>query len=360
LNEVLRLDPSILPARVDLAKSLLADNEAKAALDTLDGAPPQQRNALPILEQRNWALLATGDSAQARKGIDQGLAAERTPDLLLQDGILKSTAGRYAEARQSLREALAKSPADMRVLRALVGTHVAQKQLPNALQEVREHASKYPKSVEIQFFFGRLLLETGSQEEAKRAFLAAKALQPGYTPADFELARLNLRQSNWTDARQQLTSILTTQESPVARLWLGMVEESAGNHAAAIAAFRKVVDEQPKNATALNNLAYLLAEHGANADEALKFAQRAQAVEPDTARVADTLGWVLYHKGLYDMAIKQLEKASAKEAKPIHKFHLAMAYMKAGDKARGRSAFEAALRLDPKLPEATAAKELFQ
>src|SRR5262249_49586679 len=184
----------------------------------------------------------------------------------------------------------------------------------------------------------------------KQAFLSVKALNPRYTPADYELARLNLRQSNWTDARQQLTGILTTQESPVARLWLGMLEASAGNHTAAIAAFRKVIEEQPNNATALNNLAYLLAEHGMNADEALKFAQRAQAVEPDTARVADTMGWVLYHKGLYDMAIKHLEKASTKEATPIHKFHLAMAYMKAGDKARGRSAYEAALRLDPKLP----------
>jgi tetratricopeptide (TPR) repeat protein len=359
LIEVLRLDPSAVVVRAELAKALLAENEGKGALGVLDQTPEAQRNLPPIIEQRNWALLATGDPAAARKGVDQGLAIERTGDLLLQDAVLKMAVKRFAEARQPLEEALSKAPADLRLLRAVVGSYAAQNQTAAAVNIVRAHAEKHPESADVQFFLGNLLLESGKQAEAKRVFTSVKALNPHYVPADLELARINLRQSNWSDARQQLGAILHSQENTTARLWLGMLEESVGNHAAAITAFRKVVDTEPKHVTALNNLAYLLAEQG-NTDEALNFAQKAKELEPDTARVEDTLGWVLYHKGVYSVAVKYLEMANAREGTAVRKYHLAMAYLKAGERERGRAALKAALRLDPNLSEAQAARELFR
>jgi Tfp pilus assembly protein PilF len=42
----------------------------------------------------------------------------------------------------------------------------------------------------------------------------------------------------------------------------------------------------------------------------------------------------------------------------VWKYHLAMAYSKAGDTARGRATLEAALKLNPNLPEAKIAQQM--
>jgi len=360
LNEVLRLNPTLLLVRLELAQSLVAGNAAKAALELLNDAPESQQNLLPMIERRNWALLGTGDLVRARQGVEQGMAISRTPDLVLQDAILKMASQRYAEARQMAKEALAMSPGDTRILRILMGSYAAQNQIPAGIAEVKTHVAKYSKSPELQYFLGNLLMETGDQVQARKAFTTAVALNPKFAPADLELARINLKQANWTDARQQLAGILSSNgENPQARLWLGMLEESVGNHDAALVAFRKAAEAQPDNAIALNNLAYLLATHAGNTDEALKYAQKAQELAPDNPDMQDTLGWVLYQRGLYENAVTQLQAAANRGGSARQYYHLAMACLKAGQHQRGHTILQTALKKDPTLPEAREAKVMF-
>ena len=47
---------------------------------------------------------------------------------------------------------------------------------------------------------------------------------------------------------------------------------------------------------ALNGLAYLLAETR-QPDEAIKYAQKAKELAPDSPAVDDTLGWTYFQKG---------------------------------------------------------------
>jgi tetratricopeptide (TPR) repeat protein len=360
LAEVLRLNSYLLAVRLELAGVLIADNNAKAAMPVLDATPESQRGLVPVLEQRNWALLGSGSVDEARKGIERGLAIVRSPEFLMQDAALKISQQRYAEARQSLKEAMKQAPQDIRLLRFLVTSYTAQKQIGEAIKEVQAHASNNPKSAEVQYFLGNLLLEAGDQAHAKQAFTTATALGGGRVPAELALAQINLKQANWTDARQQLDTILSSQsENLQARLWLGMLEESVGNHSAALTHFRKVAENQPDNAIALNNVAYLLAETGGQVDEALKYAQKAQELAPDNPDVQDTLGWVLYRKGLFENSVTQLQSAVAKGGGVRQQYHLAMACYKAGQESRGRTILETALRKDPTPPEARLAQEIF-
>ena len=224
-TEALRLNPFLLPVRIELAKSLIAANAGLAAKDLLDAAPESQRNQIGVIEQRNWAYISLNNTVEARKGIDQGLASVRTPDLLLQDSVLKIVTQRSVEARQSLHELLEKSPEDIRALRALVRSHVVQNQLRAGIAEVREYAAKHPNSAIIQYFWGSLLMETGEIAQAKKVLAASKALDPGYAPTDLSLAQIDLRGANWKDARNQLNTILATKgENPLAHQWLGMLE----------------------------------------------------------------------------------------------------------------------------------------
>ncbi len=162
----------------------------------------------------------------------------------------------------------------------------------------------------------------------------------------------------YDDAKQRLEKILTSPDSKeLAHLWLGNIEVIKGNRKAAIDHYHEVVIADPNNPQALNNYAYLLAEFANNPTDALKYAQKAKELVPTDSNYSDTLGWILYRKGLYPMAVSELERAAVNTKDPISKYHLAMAYAKVGDVERGRKALKVALQLNPYLPEAKMARE---
>ncbi|HEV2473537.1 MAG TPA: tetratricopeptide repeat protein, partial [Chthonomonadales bacterium] len=130
LAEALRLDPSYLPARVDLARALISTGGAQSALEVVNQAPEEQRNAIALLVQRNWALLALGQIAEARKAVDELLAGGKIPDALLQDGILKLNQKDYASSRALAEEVLKQNPGDTRALTVLMQSYSVANQMP--------------------------------------------------------------------------------------------------------------------------------------------------------------------------------------------------------------------------------------
>ncbi len=359
LMKALQLNESLTAVRIEAAQNLVAAGDAKAALTLLDQAPAVQKTMTSLSVQRNWTLWAMGDIAEMRKGIDQGLSRERNTELLLQDGIWKLRAGQYIPARASLEEALKINPGDVRALKALNTSYVAQKQNSAALQKVKEYAARQPKAAPVQEFLAMLLIANGQLQEARGAFEAAKTADPGYARADLSLTQLDVVEGRWNDARRRLDTILATDHSnTTARLWLGNMDASQGNLSAATEEFRQVVGADPGNAQALNNFAYLLSQSDNQLTEALKYAQKAKELSPDKAEYADTLGWIFYRQGLYPSAIRELISAVGNGESPISKYHLAMAYAKAGDRSRAQTYLQAALRQNPRLPEANQAQQV--
>jgi uncharacterized protein HemY len=108
----------------------------------------------------------------------------------------------------------------------------------------------------------------------------------------------------------------------------------------------------------MNNLAFRLTEEGKELDEALKLAQQVKEQVPDDPAVEDTIGWIFYKKGLYSIAVGHLENAVAKQRTARRSYHLAMAYSQSGRRREAEKTLEAALKMDPDLPEAQAARQL--
>lgn len=67
----------------------------------------------------------------------------------------------------------------------------------------------------------------------------------------------------------------------------------SGQVAKAIEVMEQLIVEQPKNATALNNLAYLIGSQGAELSKAVGYAERALEIQPRDPNIMDTLGYVL-------------------------------------------------------------------
>jgi tetratricopeptide (TPR) repeat protein len=359
LSEVLRLNPDLLPVRLELGNSLMQDGQAQAALETLNAAPVPQRELPAVIVERNWAFWSMGDLASMRKGIDQGLSQVRSTDLLLQDGLWKLRNGDYSAARASLEEALKINPADVRALRGLDVSYVIQKQAAAGIEKVKEYASRQPQSAPVQEFLGTALLSQGNRDQAEAAFTAAKKADPHFEDADLSLTQIDLLNGKVDSAQKKLEAILASDpDNKVAHMWLANIETMKGNYSTAAERYRQVMAESPNNAQALNNLAYILAEYSHQPDQALAYAQRAVELAPDRPEYRDTLGWVLYRKALYTSAITELESAASKGDNARWHYHLAMAYIKAGDLKRGRATFQDALKRNPNLPEAKAAEEM--
>jgi Tfp pilus assembly protein PilF len=347
-DTALRLKPSLLLARLALARNYLLANQSKSALELLDHAPHSQKGMLGVVVERNWALMQSGDSQEARKVLDRALQVKRVPELVIQDAILRMGERDYQGARLDTEEVLRSDPEDVRAVRIEVDSYLAQKQAPKARQRLTEIVALRPKSASLQRMLGQWYMGTGELAAARKAFETAKTTDPTFLSA-LALAELDRRENRMDEARQCLIGLVTVDPKNVpALLSLASLEDDTGNRDAAIARYRAVLDIDGSNIFALNNLAYALALD--DTDQALRLAQKALEIAPDNATVQDTMGWLYYRKGNYSTAVNYLKTAVGKEPTPRREFHLAMSYLKSGAQDVGQKMLQEALQQDPNLP----------
>ncbi|MBR1720910.1 MAG: tetratricopeptide repeat protein [Treponema sp.] len=76
--------------------------------------------------------------------------------------------------------------------------------------------------------------------------------------------------------------------------------------------YKKAIELEPDNATALNGMGYVLACENRDLTKALSFCKRALSKRPDSAAYLDSVGWVYLKLGLMNDAFKYLNQAQAK------------------------------------------------
>jgi tetratricopeptide (TPR) repeat protein len=348
LQQALRINSSLLRARLALGRKFLSGQQAKAALEVLDAAPDTQKMQLPWILGRNWTLLSLGNLAEARIGIEQALQAGRPLVAVYQNGVLQFMQKDYIGARAHLEEVLKSGVTEVQVVQLLMEVFAAQQQLAKGMDRLQQLAAEHPGSAPLQHLLGQWLNRVGNSAGARAAFEKAKAADPKFAAADLSLAEMEISEGRNAAALERLAPVVAADPKNVSALLVSArAQEAAGAHPAVLVSYRAVLDIEPSNLIALNNLAYFLATD--SPDEALSFAQRAAEMVPDNPTVQDTLGWIYYRKGLYSMAVRYLKTAVDKETTPQRQFHLGMSYLKMGDQAAGQKIVRAALQKDPNL-----------
>jgi tetratricopeptide (TPR) repeat protein len=359
LSEALRFDSRFLPARLDLARVFLMSHSARSGQELLEAAPTHQREQLPVITLRNWTLLAVENYPEARKGIDRGLRLRRTDDLLVQDAVVRIQTGDVAGGRKSAEEALELAPGNVAALNTLVRSWVVQGKIADGIGRAKVHVEKHPKVAVLQFALGRWLLRNGQSAEARKAFADAWQADPNYWESGLELGLLDMKENRNDSARQIFERAAAFPAArPQAEIGLGMLDEKAGNSSGAVVHYRKVIELEPNNPIALNNLAFRVASDTGQIDEALRYAQQAMETAPDYPAIESTIGWLYYKKGMFDNAVGHLESAVKGQPSATHKYLLAMAYLKTGKRELGQRMYEDARRLDAGRPEAQEVERL--
>ncbi len=111
--------------------------------------------------------------------------------------------------------------------------------------------------------------------------------------------------------------------------------------------FRRVLQRQPQNLVALNNLATLLGEQPGKADEALRHVDQAIQLAGPQPGLLDTKGTILLYQGKAKESLELLAAAaSVPNADPRYHFHLAIAHYRLGDLGQAREALATSQKRD--------------
>ena len=274
----MKVDPTYVNARFELAQALIANRAAQSALQLLDQAAESQKGMAALVLQRNWALLSLGQTAEARQNVDRVLAAAKLPEALVQDAVLKFIKSDFAGARAAADQALSQSPEDTRALSVIAQAYAAQKQPAAALKAIRDHAARQPKSAPVQAFLGQMLASNGDPADARKAFEAAATANPGLTGPVLALAQIDANEGKRDDARKRLAALISAHpDSLSGQLLWAEVELQDGKNATALEHFRKALAQNENSPVALNGVAYLLADAG-QPDEALRIRTEGEGV----------------------------------------------------------------------------------
>jgi Flp pilus assembly protein TadD len=133
---------------------------------------------------------------------------------------------------------------------------------------------------------------------------------------------------------------------------LSSSQEKAGDIKGAEETLRRVLQRNPNNHRALNNLGYVLIERNEKLPEALAMIQRAVRLEPFNSSYLDSLGWAYFKLNRLDEAERYLADAARRDASsPTIQEHLGDLHHKRGHSDQARLAWQKALSLSVEAAE---------
>jgi uncharacterized protein (TIGR03790 family) len=133
-----------------------------------------------------------------------------------------------------------------------------------------------------------------------------------------------------------------------AQLQLAQLYEFTNQFDRAADRYRKVLEVQPQNLLALNNLAYHLAERRGTPAEGLPLSRRAVALAPQNPVILDTLAWIEYLTGDSATAVKRMPQIlRSLPGNAEVRMHAAVIYAANGAKAVAEDQLQEALKLNP-------------
>jgi tetratricopeptide (TPR) repeat protein len=353
LGEAVSLNPELVEAVLLLAELKIRAGDVSSTVAMLKQFIQQR----PQVAQA-WLLLA--EAYRASNSLDDALEVYRkfeelfpkSPEVVLQTGLVRLQQGKKDEARKAFEEALLRTPGYLPALDQLVGMDMADKQYAAALQRVGKELEKNPKRAELLFLQAKVYLAQQDKAQAEVALRKVVELQPDLHAAYFLLAQLYVNSNQRQRAMEELFAVVAKNPKDVASLMLiGMIYDHEKDYKSAADAYEKLLAVNPKFGPALNNLAYLYSEQLGKLDKAYELASKARELQPKDPFTADTLGWILYKKGQYSTALNLLQETAGKlPAEPEVQFHLAMTHYMMGEEEPARRVFQHALQLKQEFP----------
>lgn len=364
-QKAIELRPDYLMARLALAQLEVTRGEFDAALKAAQAILAIDRNNVNAKLIESAALMGQKKFADSRTLLSEMLKANpSSPDVLFQLGVVNLAENKYKEAEDSFRRAYELNPANPRGLMGMVETQMAQNKTDEALKLLGAEASKNPNRLDLQVQLGNTAVRAGKYDMAIQYFQKVlEALDKGSRARGDIYLRIGETYRRKGDLGNAVVSLQKARESEpnnvIVLSTLALVLDGANRWAEANQVYDATIKLDPNNGVALNNKAFLMAEHGGDLDVALTMAQQAKRMLPNLSEVSDTLGWIYLKKNLSDNAIDIFKDLVSKDPHAsTYRFHLGMAYYQKGDKPAALKQLQEALKDNPAKLESDKIKEL--
>ena len=225
----------------------------------------------------------------------------------------------YAAAIQTYEEMGKLSPeSQKRAQMLLIETYRDSRDIDHAIAENKQAIAAAPNDQTLTIMLAMLY---GEKPDPAQATQILRGLLHGNSDDQeiyLDIARVDQRGKKYSDAEQSAQKAEAVAQDPsdkhAAWFMLGAIYSSEKKFDLAEAEFRKLIDANPKDASALNFLGYILADRGIRLDEAVSLIQRAVAQEPANSAYLDSMGWAYYKQNKLAEAQDYLQKAVGGDA----------------------------------------------
>ena len=332
LNDAIRADPTEARPRVVLINYLTGLHDLKAALVAAQEGVTTLPSDTDLLDALGGVFLLSGEFNQALATFQKVatlLPKVAQPHLRLAD--VYQAKGDTPSAIKSIRRALEVEPANFAAQRNLIALYRKGKQLSEAYQTALNLQKAFPASAAGYAFEGDIAADLKDWSRAANAFRAGLVKSGGAELAtrvhgalvrSGKAAEANTFGREWVKKNPDDLRFL---------MYSGDKALEANDLALALVRYQQVMEQDPKNVFALNNAAWVMAKQ--SKPGAVKLAEDAVALLPESPVLLDTLAFALAQTGRWDKAIEAEKKAIAAGPKtPAYRVNLAKLYIKSGNK----------------------------
>jgi tetratricopeptide (TPR) repeat protein len=362
LARALEIDASLIDARRVLAEVHADLGEHEYAVEEGRRYLQKKPDAYDMRVRVAQSLVFLGRLDEALKEVNEIPEAARDETVEFALGRIYTAKGENVKARELLLKALEKRPNHPDILRGLLQIEEKTGQTQESIARIQKSLAEKPDDPKLQQLAAVVALSQGKVDDATKALEHAIEVAPDDMTSYQQLADLYVRTGRTSQTIEIYEKALQRKpDQPRIHHFLGVLYEYGGKPDVAVTHYEEAIRLSPDLAESKNNLAYLYAESGKNLDRALDLAQDAKALMPDDPNTADTLGWVLFRRGVPGAAIGYLKEAEA-GVKPedatlgIIRHHLALAYEASGDKENAKTTLDRAIAAHEAFKEAQKAR----
>ena len=358
--EALRLRPMHAATRIAYARALLEQKRHDEAIALLvpvteAGSNDHRARALAAL---GHAYAVTGRAAEARDAFEK--AVERAPavaSIWARAAVDLSELGDERSAAEGLRYAqqAQKLAPDSAYIADVIGRAYERAALEAEAFAAYQQAQKLDAG--LRHPRQRLVYLALAREDfgaARRSAQGLLALDPRRPDANFLVGLVEFKAGRLQDARAKFQEAIASSTAPYAEAWynLGLLERSADQPAAAIAAYQQAIAARPNYLAAINNLGLVYSDLDRHAEAEAQY-RRALELKPNYTAAWINLARVHADRGDHDEALAAYRRAlEIDPGERSARLQVAVTLRKAGRVDEAIAEYRALLEMHPRYVKA--------
>lgn len=347
LAKSLDLEPSLVEPRFELLKIYQATNNQQKITQTYQSIlalDPNNHEALLGLAEHFYKLDQRSASLEILHKL--GRRIDRDPTILSALFEIYLENKRFADGLWALNGMLQSAPhnSDLHYFAGVASNGLEQDN--NALKHLKvvEPGSRFYANAVV--LSAMIYHDQGKIDYAIDVVQKALSHDPGHTEYYLYLGSFYEELERFDEAVEVLhQGIDKDARNGKLHFRMGVIYDKMGLKDRSIAAMKNVLRLTPNDAEALNYLGYTYADMGIHLDEAETLIRSALRIKPDDGYIKDSLGWVYYKRGEYDLALEWLSKAvKLVPDDPVILEHLGDVYLKMDSKEKALQYYQRSLQ----------------